>query len=248
MCSLMRRRLSPKTLLTLTILFITLTSCGRGDTASVSPEAYPAPDSGLAYPPPANAATSPAKMEVPSFHPHSLLNAPVSEVAQASLDYTHDRFPNQGTDPKVVLNRFVRAADLPALGFEGINFNPERPMALVILKGDFDVSSLARSNKRIQGAYIAYVFDLDTGVPTFIGTSRLGGNFRRALNDPTLPDDPTTVPDANPGNVTMVPMPTPIPLTNQLPLFFALLSPPTGTLANCQLLGMGSGRREAGRR
>ncbi len=47
-----------------------------------------------------------------------------------------------------------------------------------------------RLNKeKAKASYIGYIFDLEIGVPTATLTSKNGGRFRKALNQPNLPDD-----------------------------------------------------------
>jgi hypothetical protein len=66
---------------------------------------------------------------------------------------------------------------------------------LVILKGDFDISNMPgagnipKSNWHWRVGYIAYVMDLKAGLPTLTVSSPQGGLFRKALNNPNLPDD-----------------------------------------------------------
>ena len=93
----------------------------------------------------------------------------------------------------MALSRPVTAKELPSLGFEGISFH-DIPMALAIVKGDFDVSNLMRGSpthqKPVNVKYIAYIFDLQIGAPTFIGTSS-------ALSRPSPSSDNSAAPPAS---------------------------------------------------
>jgi hypothetical protein len=113
-------------------------------------------------------------------------------------------------------------ADLPALGLTEIGFAGDvPPLMLVIVHGDIDITQTQTASlvvpamRRPRVKYIAYVFDLRAGVPTLMETSIRGGKFRRALNDPSLPDDiPLVSPNVTKGlSVPDMPHPTPYPTT-----------------------------------
>ncbi|HEX2172234.1 MAG TPA: hypothetical protein VHL09_07295 [Dehalococcoidia bacterium] len=69
-------------------------------------------------------------------------------------------------------------------------------MMLVIMKGDFDRSAAPGSRgldlSAMKVQYMAYVFELDDGRPIMQLYSPDGRLFKRALNDPSLPDHPVT--------------------------------------------------------
>ena len=174
--------------------------------------------------------------EAQRFQIRPLLTSSPQDVGQAAIEWTRNNYVILSGTPQVVLARPVRAADLPALGLPVTGFvGEEPPLMLVILKGDFDVSNMIGAglasawNRRV--AYIAYVFDLRAGVPTLTMTSLRGGDFRQALNDPTLPDDgprspyPTTTSiqphqSQHPSPVTPLPYGAVVPktpLTNPAP-------------------------------
>jgi hypothetical protein len=85
---------------------------------------------------------------------------------------------------------------------------------LVIVKGDFDMTSLAGPvpiETSLRAHYVIYVFDLSLGVPITVTYSTNGGILRHALNDPSLPDDPTAPPlDRPTANGMMPPLATPV--------------------------------------
>jgi hypothetical protein len=163
------------------------------------------------------------------FRPHSLLSASPAEVGAYAVDYTSAHYPPLSGVPQPILVRSVAAAALPAIGLAKIGFaGEEPPLTLAIVHGDFDLRSGVRT--RLDPAtwhwrvgYIAYVFDLDAGVPTLMQTSQNGGDFRQALNDPNLPDDIPVVP---PGfaHRQAVPMPAMAPPSSHDP--YGSLAPP----------------------
>jgi hypothetical protein len=136
-------------------------------------------------------------------------------MAQVALNVTNANYPSLSDTPEVVLVRSVTAADIAALGIANISFDggEEPPLMLVIVKGDFDVSSLSGAKR---AKYIGYAFDLRAGGPALVASSVKGGRFRQALNDPSLPDDPTTEPDTGQGASADL-MPTAIPSLTKLP-------------------------------
>jgi len=115
------------------------------------------------------------------------------EVSKAALEYTRLHFPSDKTPVEIVLTRVVTVKELPELGLTRVQFtNEPPPLALVVVKGSFDTSFLEKPQTKtssVRASYIAYVFDLNKQAPVLIETSRWGGNFRRLLNNPTLPDD-----------------------------------------------------------
>lgn len=122
---------------------------------------------------------------------HSLVNAPMQDVEDAALKYTYARFQVLSANVIIRLSRPVTKQELPFLGFPKIDFGGEDPpLALVVLKGEFDVRNLRRMNVndtpwRVK--FIAYVFDLKAGLPTLTSVSADGSRFRDLLNDPSLP-------------------------------------------------------------
>lgn len=156
------------------------------------------------------AASDQAQAGKDEFKPHPLTNASPVEVGQAAISYTKSKFPLISGDVHIALIRPVTTAELPGLGFGTFEFGSIEvpPLMLVILKGDFGVgdklgSTISQEPGRAQ--YIAHVFDLWAGVPIITGISPRGGHFRKALNDPTLPDDGPVVPNqTSTGDLTPI--------------------------------------------
>lgn len=122
---------------------------------------------------------------------HSLVNASMKDVTEAALKHTQARFQVLSEQITVPLARPVIKEDLPRSGLPEIDFGGEYPpLALVVLKGEFDVQNLRRgaaSDTPWNVKFIAYVFDLKAGVPTLTLVSHDGSIFRDLLNDPSLP-------------------------------------------------------------
>ncbi len=122
---------------------------------------------------------------------HSLVNASMKDVTEAALKYTQTRFQVLSEHIAVPLARSVTKQELPSLGFPEIDFGGEDPpLALVVLKGEFDVQNLRHgvaSDTPWRVKFIAYVFDLKAGAPTLTLVSPDGSVFRDLLNDPSLP-------------------------------------------------------------
>jgi hypothetical protein len=92
------------------------------------------------------------------------------------------------------------------------------PMMLVIVKGDFDIIGLYGTGspppEHPRAKYILYIYNLQTGGPTAITSSQNGGTFRKALNDPSLPDDPTAIPEPKEPTAVSGNLPPPLPTAN----------------------------------
>ncbi len=153
---------------------------------------------------------------IASKHPwgqagHRLTSLSPEQVGQVAQDYTQAIGYLHSGESKVLLTRPVTRDDLPKLGLDSINFaGQDPPLMLVILKGDFDTSSIPRMTvpstpRRVS--YIAYVFDLWAGEPALTITSPNGGVLRKALNDPTLPNDGSVQPNTETDN-TLVSTPS----------------------------------------
>lgn len=140
------------------------------------------------------------------FRKRPLNDASLEEVGQVAIDYTRANYSVTGI-PKVVTVRSVNINELPSLGFGEIGYSPEqesRPLMLVVIKGNFDLSDgiLAgetNPNARPQVKYIAYVFDLREGIPMITSTGLRGNYFRNLLDDPSLPDLQLGDPDVTEG-------------------------------------------------
>ncbi|GJD20444.1 hypothetical protein RIVM261_054000 [Rivularia sp. IAM M-261] len=129
------------------------------------------------------------------FQARSLVNASHIEVGKAAIGYTKARFTILSGAPTVAFTRSITKAKVPSTGLGKINFiGGEPPLMLVVVKGDFDVSSPATARfsdlkPRTQTKYIVYIFDLRAGIPCLTSTGATGEYFRRVLNDASLPDE-----------------------------------------------------------
>ncbi|MBI3979037.1 MAG: hypothetical protein HY331_12710 [Chloroflexi bacterium] len=176
------------------------------------------------------AGTTVAQKPVPQVAPtpfanRSLIGASPAEVGEYALADVRANMRIVSGEPKVVLVRPVRAADLPGLGLGNVYFaGPEPPLMLVIVRGDIDVRNYFPSFTNMDPntwhwrvGYIAFIMDLRAGMPSGVRTSVTGGRFRTALNDPTLPDEPPPL-IATPRPVTPNPRILPMPTPNLGPL------------------------------
>lgn len=120
----------------------------------------------------------------------------VSPDVMITAALEHSRFHDAivSGEPEVLLTMPGWPQTMHDLGLSIGNWDPacQRPFYLVILKGDFDATSLfpGRSTERL-GKYVAYVFDLTAGAPgdvtsTIVSTN--GSAFKHVLKDPSLPD------------------------------------------------------------
>jgi len=128
------------------------------------------------------------------YLPRDLAHASPDTLGKAAIEYTNVRFRIVSGTPEVRVSRPVAASELPALGLTSVDrmLSKSVPLGLVVLKGDFDLTGgfpgyTSERNLRIQ--YIAYVIDLETGLPISWQTARTGGALRLALGDPSLPDE-----------------------------------------------------------
>lgn len=164
----------------------------------------------------------------------NLVGKTADEIGQYALQYTQNNHIVRSGTPQILLSRPITREAYTALGLGclpefGVIEPP--PLALVILKGDFDLNSFGGAHAPIRQdlgeiIYLGYVFDLWAGMPTSWQTTKSGGTFRTALNDPSLPDDgnePSACPpglplsqatlhygDPAPGFTTPPPLPTDI--------------------------------------
>jgi hypothetical protein len=148
------------------------------------------------------------------FDAKSLLNASDQEVTNAALEWTRISFDVTDT-PKVVLIRSVTIEDLSKLGLsEAAGIDAGKPLKLVVVKGSFDLSNIrggfSSKKGKLKASYVGYVFDLEAGVPISTLTAKNGGRFRKALNQPNLPDD--AQPDDQGLNKGNSPEAVPVPL------------------------------------
>jgi hypothetical protein len=162
-----------------------------------------------------------------AYTPHSLVGASAQEVSQLAVRAMKGCVISG--NPQVVLTRQINDTDLLAMGLNDFANGNNQLRSLVIIKADMDPKLCTRG--RLTGfriEYIAYLINLEHGTIIGTTTSRQGGAFRKALNDPTLPDDalpPTVLPTqlvpgatfqvytttvAKPGS-TLTPTPIPTP-------------------------------------
>jgi hypothetical protein len=155
----------------------------------------------------------------------SMLNASPQEIEKAALEYTSKNVATLNATPQVVLSRSVTSDELSRLDFTSIitSLNPP-PLWLIILKGDFDVDKLPGgfTNRQVKATYLALVYDLIAGTPTLVQTSLRGGDFRKALNDPSLPDDNPFTPQASTSD--QVPITPTVSSISLLP--YGVVAPP----------------------
>jgi len=128
------------------------------------------------------------------FRPKALTGLNSTEIGQYAIDYTKSRFDIVSGTPTVEL---VRPIDREGARLAGLGDVPpldcgSSPFMLVILHGDFDLrrgaittADPSRWHSRVE--YIAYVFDMQIGLPTMTRTSPKGGEFGRVLGNPNLP-------------------------------------------------------------
>jgi hypothetical protein len=133
----------------------------------------------------------------PAF-PSPLTNASEAQVGQVALDLVRQDFDIRSGTPQIVLTRSIVRDDLPKLNLPSIPRPTieEPPLMLVIIKGDFGslhLPSIVTGQTDQVFKYIGYIFDLWAGAPTLTLADPDGGEFRTALNDPTLPIAPTPI-------------------------------------------------------
>jgi len=159
---------------------------------------------------------------------HSLVNAPMEDVTDAALKYTQTRFQVLSKQITVPLARTVIKEDLPLSGLPQIDFGGEDPpLALVVLKGEFDVRNMGRgaaSDTPFKVKFIAYVFDLKAGIPTLILASVDGSMFRDLLNDPSLP-----LPAVNQSGRPEEGVEPPVPVAPAHKIPYGAMEPPVAT-------------------
>ncbi len=141
-----------------------------------------------------------------SFSEHSLLGASRKTIAQAAINFTCLRY-SSSSKPRAIVVRPTTFSDLEELDVPPETICQNRERYLVVLEGDFRENQQSQE-PQITYRYIAYVFDLPTGFPMLIQTSRKGGPFRKILNDPSLPDDPILSPSLSSPKGKPIPQPT----------------------------------------
>jgi hypothetical protein len=144
--------------------------------------------------------------------PVSLVNKSPEEIGQKAVAFAREHGTVRSGEPQVLLTRPVTFDQLTALGLgkhesETIE---KPPLMMVILKGDFspfpkpgagEGAAPGQSPSQTEAdriTYVAYVYDLWGGIPIIIQESKDGGIFKKALNDPALPDVPSLSPPSDP--------------------------------------------------
>jgi uncharacterized protein YjbI with pentapeptide repeats len=119
-------------------------------------------------------------------------------VARHALALTRQRSARIEGTPRVVLARRVMTAELPKLGLgEFPKLALDRPLMLVILEGNFDLSGVFQTTENGNGGIktlrryysIAYVYDLCAGLPTLTADSPRKQGFQQALLAPQPPPE-----------------------------------------------------------
>lgn len=131
-------------------------------------------------------------------HPNVLTGASPDAVARVALNNVSKDFAIGSGSPQVVLSRSIQPDDLVQLNLPPLPQTTieEPPLTLVILRGDFANHKgldIVHNGPQSHYKYVAYVYDLWAGTPTETLASPTGGLFRTALNDPSLPIEPSPV-------------------------------------------------------
>ncbi len=135
----------------------------------------------------------------------SLIGANPGQVGQFATQFVQHQLKVTAIS-QVLLSRPATTEEMATLGlaciFPGGGYDKQALM-FVILKGNFDFStmptgatSVVPQNQTVS--YVAYLFDLKSAHPVYLTGSKYGGKFRRALNNPNLPEDyPTQLAESN---------------------------------------------------
>jgi hypothetical protein len=133
---------------------------------------------------------------------HNLVGKSAAEVGQIVQNLAKQQLKTK-SEPQVLLTRLVDAQALADLGLGcGVAFSAieQPPMIVTILKGGFDFRSAAPGFGQLpppvagKDSYVVYVFDAWAGSPAVILPSYDGALVKKALQDPTLPDNEEPIP------------------------------------------------------
>jgi hypothetical protein len=130
-----------------------------------------------------------------STTPITWLGATPAQASQYTISWARRFHQIHSGTPQVLLARPATTEELPSLGLDCIAPAGEYdkiPLVMVILKGDFDFNQLSvigSSYKAVADSYVLYLVDLKDAGPIYVRGSLHGGLFRKALNDPSLPED-----------------------------------------------------------
>ncbi len=192
--------------LVVAVLFIILASLGRSSDTSSSLPSDTSANMMLAAPTFATPTVDLSRIKVHERN-HILDGASPEQVGQYAQQYAQQRFDGRSPS-QLLLSRPVTYEEIPELGFGcmgNASYIENPPWVLVILKGDFSLSSLPGSAVLgdVRTPYVVMVFDVWAAEPTLITGSMTGGLVKKALNDPNLPDEvhdiPTDCPTRLPG-------------------------------------------------
>lgn len=113
-------------------------------------------------------------------------------VNQVVLDYLAATGSIRSGQPQIIYSRPVTQRQLFETNLARIRWSPDcnRPLYLVIVHGDFDISMLAPGfgGQTEPKPFIGFVYDLEAETFAQIMPSRNGAIFKAALEDPSLPD------------------------------------------------------------
>jgi len=123
----------------------------------------------------------------------NLVGASLEDVGRAAQRYTEGYLGTPVSATQVLLVRFLTPEQMPALGLPCRNYLTIEtpPLALVVLRGDFDVNQMRGMSRAWQhhATHMIYIMDLWSGGPANTTASRYGGVAHKILNDPTLQED-----------------------------------------------------------
>lgn len=126
---------------------------------------------------------------------NTLVHKTPEQLGQFALDYANNHLDPHGP-VQVLLLRYVRAEDFPALGLgcpPSFGAVEQPPLLLAVYKGDIDKSReiIGMHAYSVDGhgkqSYALYIFDMWAAEPTIMQGSSDGSNLRQLLSDPTLP-------------------------------------------------------------
>lgn len=148
------------------------------------------------------AAPTPAVNPNQGYHygVRNLIGATPAQVGEFALEYARQRAVIYSGTPQVLLSRPVTSDELAALGLSCLYFGTieKPPLIMVILKGDFGRLDFGSTTATPRFKYVVYAFDVWAAEATLTVGTPNGGLLRKALNDPTLPDDASNQIDAQP--------------------------------------------------
>ena len=116
------------------------------------------------------------------------------DVSREALAYVRWQFNVLSGTPRVVFERRVSRAELPGLGIGRhpvTTVEPEPPLWVVVIHGDFDTGVYTRYQPGGQPApldYVLYVYDLREPFPIYTQLAPRGHGLGCIFNDPSLPD------------------------------------------------------------